>query len=318
MKSSGSPTVAVGVLALTLFGCADADPASPNDLQAARIELATDAAPQTGALQFRSGFVLKAPGLGGLSAAEVSSDGESVVALSDTGAWFRFALSHDATGELVDVRLDGRGGLRDTRGQIFAEKSEGDAESAARFEDGRLIVGFEVESKVLIYDPDLESAPQSAAKPPGLGGSNSGLEAMTRLADGRLFALSEGGARRNGASPAWIGDGEDWRTVSYAAEDGFRPTGATTLPNGDVLVLERRFSFPANLSARLMRVEPAALDAEIIRGEEIARLAPPLPIDNFEAVTAYSRDGRLFILVISDNNFSLLQRTLLLQFELTN
>ena len=54
-----------------------------------------------------------------------------------------------------------------------------------------------------------------------------------------------------------------------------------------------------------------------LAGEELARLEPPLTIDNFEgiAITRGAGSGaRLYI--VSDDNYSILQRTLLLMFEL--
>ena len=49
---------------------------------------------------------------------------------------------------------------------------------------------------------------------------------------------------------------------------------------------------------------------------EVARLAAPLSVDNFEGI-AVRRDGtRDFVYLISDDNFLGLQRTLLLKFEL--
>ena len=50
--------------------------------------------------------------------------------------------------------------------------------------------------------------------------------------------------------------------------------------------------------------------------EEIARLAPPLTVDNMEALAIRREGGRTFIYLASDDNFSPLQRTLLMKFEL--
>ena len=51
---------------------------------------------------------------------------------------------------------------------------------------------------------------------------------------------------------------------------------------------------------------------------EIARLAAPLVHDNFEGIaTRRDGQGRTLVYLISDDNFHILQRTLLLMFELT-
>ena len=51
-------------------------------------------------------------------------------------------------------------------------------------------------------------------------------------------------------------------------------------------------------------------------GREIARLAPPLTIDNMEGVSVTVENGRNIVWLVSDDNFFPLQRTLLLKFAL--
>ena len=51
-------------------------------------------------------------------------------------------------------------------------------------------------------------------------------------------------------------------------------------------------------------------------GVELARLAPPLTVDNMEGISARQDSaGRTLIYLMSDDNYSVLQRTLLLMFE---
>ena len=49
---------------------------------------------------------------------------------------------------------------------------------------------------------------------------------------------------------------------------------------------------------------------------EIARLQPPLTIDNMEGVSVTVENGRTIVWLASDDNFFPLQRTLLLKFAL--
>lgn len=303
-----------------LAGCAKTEAADPLALRAVRVLATRDGtAPEPfGKLVYLGGFSLSAPGLGGLSAADVNDDGTVLTAVSDAGDWYRFSLTAEFEENLSGVRLAAAGHLLGANGVAFRTKREGDAESMARLSDGRVIVGFEAQSKILTYSPDLAGKPTQDVTPAGLRNGNMGLEAMALLPDGQILAVSEGGSQAGGLGPAWIGDGIEWRPRSYQLTDGFRPTGATTLPDGDILVIERRFSFPARFAARFVRINPGQLPGEVISGEEIARLEPPFPVDNFEAVAAYaSSSGRVFVYVLSDDNFSRFQRTLLLKFELT-
>jgi hypothetical protein len=108
------------------------------------------------------------------------------------------------------------------------------------------------------------------------------------------------------------------------AGEAFRPTGAALLPDGDMLVVERRFP---PIGARLVRLSRASLEsAGPLAPREIARFERPLTLDNFEGVEA-RRDasGRTLVYLLSDDNGcaktpgskrSGHQRTLLLLFVL--
>jgi hypothetical protein len=55
----------------------------------------------------------------------------------------------------------------------------------------------------------------------------------------------------------------------------------------------------------------------VLSGEQILRLdGDPLPAENWEGVAACRHGGRLLVALVADNNDSLLQRSLLLLFEL--
>ena len=146
--------------------------------------------------------------------------------------------------------------------------------------------------------------------------ANLGLEALATWPDGRILAVTEN--REGGAHAAFLFIEEDWRTLSITAVDQHRPTGADVLPNGDLLLRERRYSPAAGLSIRLRRVAYHEIrpGARLV-GEEIARFEPPLTYDNMEALAVW-RDGqgRLLVALLSDDNFNILQRTLLLLFQL--
>ena len=55
----------------------------------------------------------------------------------------------------------------------------------------------------------------------------------------------------------------------------------------------------------------------MLQGREIAELRAPLTLDNFEGIAVHQlSDGTNRLTLISDDNFSPLQRTLILQFDL--
>jgi hypothetical protein len=124
--------------------------------------------------------------------------------------------------------------------------------------------------------------------------------------------------RDGSANVGWLGDGRTWSQVSYVADHDFKPTGAARLPDGDILILERRFSRMSVPGARIVRLRGDALKPSArLQGDELARIEPPMTFDNFEGIaTRVGPQGEIFIYVISDDNYFILQRTLLLVFEL--
>ena len=117
---------------------------------------------------------------------------------------------------------------------------------------------------------------------------------------------------------AFLWDGKSWAELSYRTESGFKPTAAALLPDGAVLVLERRFSLIGGLAIRLVRLETDTIGpGTIVQGKALARFSPPLAIDNMEAMAVRrGSKGETLIYLLSDDNFNPLQRTLLLRFEL--
>jgi len=287
-----------------------------------------------GPLRYLGGLSLSSadPRFGGLSDLRVSPDGARLFAVSDCGLGFTASLSYDAGGRLA--------GLADPRLVALASPAgaplaigETDAESLV-LGDG-LEVGFEGRARIQSYaaDPAFVGAARSLRAPSGVVacGRNGGLETMADTGDGRRLVVCE--ARRGASStvPAWVGRGAAWTEREYplAFEGGwagepFRPTGAARLPDGDLLVLERRFP---PIGARLVRLPQESLDSQgLLAPREIARLESPLTLDNYEGVEA-RRDGsgRTLVYLISDDNGCAktpssrrtgLQRTLLLLFAL--
>jgi hypothetical protein len=87
-------------------------------------------------------------------------------------------------------------------------------------------------------------------------------------------------------------------------------TAVTLLPGGGRAYLLRSFSVMKGV-----RVTLRVTDAAGATLDELS-LAPPLTVDNFEGLAALPRpDGSLRFYLIADDNFSRLERTLLLAFD---
>lgn len=306
----------VSLAALTSLAVAGCSPTAASHFTAIPLTLdhADPQRVQFGRLSYRGGLRLSGDARFGGFSALVVDDGD-LLAISDTGYWARLALDHDTSGWLLSARLVEDGQLRGLDGQPMRTKAAQDAEGAARDGSG-IVVSFERTHRVWRYAPDLKAVPTPVAAPPPMRRlpDNGGVEAMTELADGRLLLISERGGTDE-ASPGWIGRGRSWQPFFYLRNSAFRPTGASLLPDGRVLVMERRILPPGG---RLVLIDPKAIGPEArVTPTVLAILEAPLTVDNFEgvAVTA-GRDGHLTVYIISDDNFSFFQSTLLLSFHI--
>lgn len=271
-----------------------------------------------GKLRYRGGLSLSAgePHFGGLSGLIVSADGTKITAVSDMGYWLAGSLGYGRGGDLVsmaDVRM---GPLLAPDGTPTTGKLRGDAESITPDGRGGFLVGFEQSHRLWRYPtlagrPSLVQAPTELSRAP----ANGGLEALAKLDDGRFLALSEQLAVPGGTR-GWIGASKRWEPLTLAADGGFAPTAAAVLPNGDALVLERRFP---PVGARVLRIDATSIKpGATLEGEELARLEGATVVDNMEGIAARTGPkGETLIYLLSDDNFNPLQQTLLLMFELS-
>jgi hypothetical protein len=306
-------------------GAADAPDPIHIFVQPVALDTRDPAVDHVGKLIYRGGYSLTAddPRFGGWSDLEISDDGTRLTSISDRGFWFDATVEHDAQSgiaQLTDARL---GYLLNLSG-YRQPGIRGDAEGLSRTPEGGFLVSYERRHRIWYYPPAeppfsiLPKAvpmPAEAAKMP----ENGGIEALVRLPGGRILAISEELLTEDGANIGWLGDGRSWSRVSYVAGPDFKPTGAARLPDGDILILERRFSRMTVPGTRIVRVPGSAIQAGArLQGEELAHIQPPLTFDNFEGITArIGPHGEVLIYVISDDNYFFLQRTLLLVFELS-
>jgi hypothetical protein len=298
---------------------------SPLTISASKIPLNPEDDTQTtaGDLLWRGGLVLSSddPRFGGLSDLALSPDGKEITAISDEGRWLTARLAYDRQGNLAGIEDGATGALRGPRGLLLSGKEWQDAEGLARLDDGSLVVSFERRHRFLRFDKaGLAGVPKPLPAPRGLTGAaaNGGAEAVVALAGDRLLAFTEG-QKAGDDYAVYLREADGaWQALALKPKGDFVPTGAAQLPDGDLLLLERRFSILGGLATRLRRIPLATIQpGALLEGTEIAELRAPLSLDNFEGVAVHRLgDGSVRITLLSDDNFSPFQRTLIVQFEL--
>lgn len=277
---------------------------------------------RAGALEYLAGFELSGSGSrwGGFSAMALTG-GDKLLAVSDLGNWLQLRLAHDADGRLIGVGEAETGYLPGPDGKALPDKGAADAEGLTVTSDGALLVSFERDSRIWRYpgDPPFAGPPTSFPAPRAsvMLPENNGLESIVALPGGDVLTISEGTERGENDIAGWLWRDARWHPLAWTRTRPFRPTDATLMPDGSLLVLERRFSFAGGAGARLSRVAPEAIaPGAHLAGEVLAELRPPHSVDNFEAVAAApAPGGGTLIYILSDDNRNFLQRTLLLQFR---
>ncbi|MGB0843395.1 MAG: esterase-like activity of phytase family protein [Alphaproteobacteria bacterium] len=278
-----------------------------------------------GSLSFLGGWTLSAEDetFGGFSALEVFdgdllsvSDHGGLINLGPLETWRNKTAAHKKQVAWRSIPVD--------RSALKGRGPATDAESMTIDQHGNLLISFEREHRIQVHK-SLEAKPYTYEVPIALrrpAPLNFGVEAMTTLNDGRIFAVSER-VKRDGGFRAYLisGDkGQKRELMVYVPEEDWLPSGATTLPNGDLLLLERRVSVSLlGFRTRLVLLPKADLFAG-------ARLKPqPLftfgfgsvGADNVEGIiNVVNKDGQLEIWAITDDNFRSFQRTHLLRFNL--
>ncbi|MBA7470005.1 MAG: twin-arginine translocation pathway signal [Bradyrhizobium icense] len=281
-----------------------------------------------GELEWRSGLVLtsKFRGFGGLSGLRLDAKGERFIAISDKGGWFTGRIAYrgkEMTG-LEDVEASP---MLWSDGKPITARGWYDTESLAL--DGSLVyVGLERVNRILRYDfakgftralGEEVPVPPAARKLP----NNRGLEALVAVPKnmplaGTLIAISERGLDAEGNILGFLIGGKTPGQFSVRRTDTFDVSDATLLASGDMLLLERSFSWLGGVGIRIRRIALKSFaPGAIVDGPAIFSADLGYEIDNMEGIDAHvTPQGDTVITMVSDDNFSMIQRNLLLQFTL--
>jgi hypothetical protein len=135
---------------------------------------------------------------------------------------------------------------------------------------------------------------------------------------GTLIAISERGLDAHGNLIAFLVGGPSPGPFAVRRSENFDVSDAVLLPAGQLLVLERKFSLLEGLGIRIRRIALKSLaPGALVDGPSIFEADLGQEIDNMEGIDAHVSDaGETVLTLVSDDNFSLIQRTLLLQFTL--
>jgi len=279
-----------------------------------------------GALEFRGGLVLTSrnPAFGGISGIHVEPDGEHFIAITDKGSWLRgrIVYQNGRPARIADAEM---APILGSDGRPLAVRGWFDTESLTE-RDGVFYIGIErVEQIVrLDYRRDGFKARAEPIKVPADFKSfryNRSLECLAAPPQGsplagELIVVTERSLDAGGNLRSFLLDGDRVTRFSVKRTDDFDVSDCAILPPGDLLLLERRFSLMRGVAMRIRRLPLASLRADaLVDGRPIIEADLGYQIDNMEGIAVHrTASGETIITLVSDDNFSIIQRSLLLQF----
>ncbi len=286
-----------------------------------------------GRLEWRGGLVLTSPSenFGGWSGVAVDANGRGFVAVSDAGTWLTGEIMYDGA-RPTGVAMARQGPIQALGAKTLKRDRDRDAEAIALVDGttsrGSLLISFEQNQRIGRFDIGergvsapkgyLEMPPEMQRKKRG-----DGLEALTVLRGGPLkgsvVAIAEHLLDKSGRHTGWIWLRGKPQRFQISDIGGFSITGATSLADGSLVVLERRFRWFEGVRMRLRLIPAVELaPGAVLTGDVLLEADMTQEIDNMEAIAVHDGvRGEAILTLMSDDNFNgFLQRTLLLQFTL--
>ena len=266
---------------------------------------------------------------GGLSGLDFAPDGRTFYAVGDKGTWFTARLV-DEDGRMVGIAEPMLAPILDYDGNPVAGSRIADAEGLRIVRrDGVMTayVSFEQASDVRFFaaQPDFAAAlPKRYILPTFVYGvrANFGLESIavappdSALA-GAIVLIAERTLNLEHNHRAFILDGPIVGPFSIRRTDDFDITDAVFMPDGDLLILERRFRMTEGFAVRIRRIDGAAIAiGATLNGTTLIEADVRDRIDNMEGMAVTTADGETLLTLISDDNHNFLQHTMLVRFVL--
>jgi hypothetical protein len=281
-----------------------------------------------GQLEFRGGLALTSrfEPFGGISAIHMEPDGSHFLAATDNGSWLRGRIVYE-NDKPIGIAGAEMAPILGSDGKALAARGWYDVESLTA-SDGKYYIGIERVEQIVRFDfarDGLKARGEPIAVPPDFKSFvfNKSLECLAvppkgaPLA-GKLVVVAEESLDAGGNLRSFVLDGDKVERFSVKRSDDFDVSDCTILGGADLLLLERRYSPARGVAMRIRRVPLASIkEGALVDGRPLIEADLAYQIDNMEGIAVH-RDalGRTVLTLVSDDNFSVIQRNLLLQFTL--
>lgn len=308
-----------------------AEPPAKIEIKAKPIEAFDPREPlkkQFGPLLFRGGLELSSPHkqFGGLSGIRVSTDGK-FLAVTDKAHWLRGRIVYrgDVPVGITEAEV---APMLYSDGRPITVRGWYDTEALAEDGTGTVYVALERVHRILRFDygkrgllarSALVPVPSEMAKLV----SNRGVECLAVAPKGSpiagaLIAIAERSLDASKNTRGFLIGGPKPGLFAVKLSDEFDVVDCAVTPNFDLLILERHFSWRRGIAMRMRRVALSEIvPGAVLEGAILISADMGFQIDNMEGLSVHkAANGDTVLTLVSDDNFSIIQRTILLQFTL--
>lgn len=285
-----------------------------------------------GKLIWRGGIAItsNSPYFGGFSGLAISKEGNELLSVSDAGFWMMARLG-ERDGSLSSIEDARIGPLIDAKRTGKKLGKQRDAESIAlegdKLTGGQALVSFEIHHRIDRYEigrTDLKRKKWSYRPPRAQKdwSPNNAMEAIEVIQagpqKGAIIAFLERYKDKKGNLSGFLLKKGKQEPIALKPIKGFDISGAAALPDGGLLLLERRFRMREGVKIRIRYIPAADIKpGAILKGETLLEAdSTNYFLDNMEGIAAHQlSSGETIITLISDDNFNFFQRTLIIQFS---
>jgi len=278
-----------------------------------------------GDLEFRGGLELSSrhPAFGGISALHVEPDSNRFIAATDRGSWVRGRIVY-RDGKPAAVADAEVAPILGVDGRPLAARGWFDVESLAE-RDGILYVGIERAEQIVRFDyrrDGLRARGQPIDVPADFKTFtfNKSLECLAApqgALAGRLIVVTEHSLDSAGNLRSFVLGADQVTRFGVRRSDDFDVSDCTVLSQDELLLLERRASPARGIAIRIRRIPLADIkEGAMVDGRSMFDADLAFQIDNMEGIGVHRNSaGETIVTLVSDDNFSIIQRNLLLQFS---
>lgn len=281
---------------------------------------------QLGPLTYLGGLALTSRHRDFEALSGLTMQGDRLIMVTDEGDWVTATLQAEPDGTptgLTDARI---GPLLNIDGTPMQSKRLADAEAVTLVGD-ELWVANERNQPIRAYDLRDGALTGPARLPLGASAPlqssrNAGPEALVHVTAGPLSGqtilfLEEQWRSAPLENAARIGPDGELTLFQIRRLDRYAITGAAMLPGGDLVIVERFFTWDDGIFMRLRWLPADEIASGAVEGRMLLDADGGTVIDNMEGIAVSDHPDGPILTLISDDNGNFFQRTVLLRFQIT-